>query len=104
MRVLKQRVAELRPEYLPPDPASRTAYVAGEVAQFDLWFPPTALPVGFGQTRSAAQLPVLTMVCGYSRTAAAVLIPTRTRRGPDGWLVAAARAARGGAAGAGLGR
>jgi hypothetical protein len=24
--VLKQRVAELRPVYLPPDPASRTSY------------------------------------------------------------------------------
>ena len=77
MTVLKKRVAELRPVYLPPDPASRTAYVAGEIAQFDLWFPPISLPVGFGQTRSPAQLPVLTMVCGYSRWAAAVLIPSR---------------------------
>jgi hypothetical protein len=54
MTVLKERVAELRPVYLPPDPASRTAYVAGEIAQFDLWFPPISLPVGFGQTRPAA--------------------------------------------------
>ena len=46
-------MAELRPVYLPPDPASRTAYVAGEIAQFDLWFPPITLPVGFGQTRTA---------------------------------------------------
>src|SRR3954464_5905620 len=78
IRVLRDRVAELRPVYLPPDPASRTQYVAGEVAQFDLWFPPISLPVGFGQTRSPAQLPVLTMVCGYSRWAAGVLIPSRT--------------------------
>ena len=78
MTVLKERVAELRPVYLPPDPASRTAYVAGEIAQFDLWFPPISLPVGFGQTRPPTQLPVLTMVCGYSRWAAAVLIPSRT--------------------------
>jgi transposase len=77
MTVLKTRVAELRPVYLPPDPASRTAYVAGEIAQFDLWFPPITLPVGCGQTRSAKQLPVLTMVCGYSRWVAAVLIPSR---------------------------
>ncbi len=77
MTVLKKRVAELRPVYLPPDPASRTAYVAGEIAQFDLWFPPITLPVGCGQTRPATQLPVLTMVCGYSRWAAAVLIPSR---------------------------
>lgn len=77
MTVLKKRVAELRPVYLPPDPASRTQYVAGEIAQFDLWFPPITLPVGFGQSRTAKQLPVLTMVCGYSRWAAAVLIPSR---------------------------
>ena len=77
MTVLKKRVAELRPVYLPPDPASRTAYVAGEIAQFDLWFPPITLPVGSGQSRTAKQLPVLTMVCGYSRWAAAVLIPSR---------------------------
>jgi transposase len=77
MTVLKRRVAELRPVYLPPDPASRTAYVAGEIAQFDFWFPDIALPVGSGQSRTAKQLPVLTMVCGYSRWAAAVLIPSR---------------------------
>jgi transposase len=77
MTVLKKRVAELRPVYLPPDPASRTAYVAGEIAQFDLWFPPITLPVGFGQQRTAKQLPVLTMVCGYSRWAAGILIPSR---------------------------
>jgi transposase len=29
VRVLSARVAELRPLYLPPDPASRTAYAAG---------------------------------------------------------------------------
>src|SRR5215207_6541961 len=78
IRVLSARVSELRPAYLPPDPASRTSYVAGEVAQCDLWFPPITLPVGFGQTRRPTQLPVLTMVCGYSRWLSAALIPTRT--------------------------
>jgi transposase len=77
IRVLSGRVAELRPAYLPPDPASRTAYAAGEIAQCDLWFPPINLPVGFGQTRRPAQLPVLTMICGYSRWLSAVLIPSR---------------------------
>jgi hypothetical protein len=33
--------------------------------------------VGFGQTRSALQLPVLTMISGYSHWLSAVLIPTR---------------------------
>jgi transposase len=42
--VLKERVAELRPAYLPPDPASRTIYEAGDVAQCDLWFPPIQRP------------------------------------------------------------
>ena len=51
IRVLSARVAELRPVYLPPDPASRTNYAAGEIAQCDLWFPPIDLPVGFGQVR-----------------------------------------------------
>jgi transposase len=75
--VLKDRVAELRPAYLPPDPASRTSYAAGEVAQCDFWFPPVEVPVGFGQHRTAKQLPVLTMVTGYSRWLSAVLVPSR---------------------------
>jgi transposase len=75
--VLKERVAELRPAYLPPDPASRTAYEAGDVAQCDLWFPPIRLPVGFGQQRRPTQLPVLTMVTGYSRWLFGQLIPSR---------------------------
>jgi transposase len=77
IRVLSSRVAELRPVYLPPDPASRTSYVAGEIAQCDLWFPPIELPVGFGQVRKPAQLPVLTMVLGYSRWLLAMLLPSR---------------------------
>ena len=78
IRVLRDRVAELRPAYLPPDPASRTAYAAGEVAQCDFWFPPIMLPAGCGQVRKPAQLPVLTMMCAYSRWLMALLIPTRT--------------------------
>ena len=77
LTVLKDRVRELRPVYLPPDPASRTAYAAGEVAQCDLWFPAITLPVGFGQIRTATRLPVLVMVTGYARWLAARLIPSR---------------------------
>jgi transposase len=77
LTVLKERVRELRPVYLPPDPASRTSYVAGEIAQCDFWFPPIRLPVGFGQVRTAKQLPVLTMVTGYSRWLSAALVPSR---------------------------
>ncbi|UGT97399.1 IS21 family transposase [Mycobacterium intracellulare] len=78
IRTLSERVRELRPLYQPPDPASRTTYVAGEIAQCDFWFPDVEVAVGYGQVRTATQLPVLTMVCGYSRWASAVLIPTRS--------------------------
>ena len=47
IRVLSARVAELRPVYLPPDPASRTAYAAGRNCQY-LWigvFQATSVPV-----------------------------------------------------------
>lgn len=77
VRVLSGRVAQLRPVYLPPDPASRTAYAVGEIAQCDFWFPPITLPVGCGQVRDPKRLPVLTMVIGYSRWLSAILIPTR---------------------------
>jgi transposase len=78
IRVLSARVAQLRPAYLPPDPVSRTSYVAGDIAQCDFWFPPITFPVGFGQTRGPKQLPVLIMVCGYSRWLSGQLIPSRT--------------------------
>jgi transposase len=77
IRTLSGRVAELRPLYLPPDPASRTSYDAGELAQCDFWFPDITLPVGFGQVRTAKRLPVLTMATGYSRWLSAVLVPSR---------------------------
>jgi len=77
-RTLSERVAVLRPLYLPPDPASRTSYEAGEIAQCDFWFPDVKIPVGFGQSRTAKQLPVLTSVTGYSRWASALLLPSRT--------------------------
>ena len=78
IRVLSGRVAELRPLYLPPDPAGRTVYLAGEIAQHDFWFPPIELAAGFGQARSAKQLPVLTMITGYARRVDGLLIPSRS--------------------------
>lgn len=77
MTVFTDRVRELRPVYLPPDPASRTLYAAGKIAQCDFWFPDIELPVGYGQVRTAKQLPVLTMVTGYSRWLSGLLVPTR---------------------------
>jgi transposase len=64
LTVLKDRVRELRPVFAPPDPASRTDYLPGELAQCDLWFPPVDVPLGFGQV---GRPPVLVMVSGYSR-------------------------------------
>ena len=104
LTVLKDRVRELRPAYLPPDPASRTAYDPGELAQCDFWFPPVTVPVGFGQERGATRLPVLTMVSGYSRWLSAVLVPSR--HAADlfaGWWQLISGSG-GGPAGAGLGR
>ena len=72
--VFFERVAQLRPLFRPVDPASRTSYQPGELAQCDLWFPPVDVPLGFGQ---AGRPPVLVMVSGYSRVIAAVMIPSR---------------------------
>ena len=86
IRTLSGRVAQLRPLYLPADPAGRTSYPLGEIAQCDFWFPDIVVPVGFEHARTAKQLPVLTMVCGYSRWSSAVLVPSRSA--PDlyaGW-------------------
>ena len=78
LTVLKDRVRELRPVYLPPDPASRTTYVAGERVQCDLWFPPVDVPLGHGQV---GRPPVLVMAAGYSRMLFALMIASR--QGPD---------------------
>jgi transposase len=78
MTVFKDRVRVLRPLFVAPDPAQRTEYLPGELAQCDLWFPPADVPLGFGQV---GRPPVLVMVCGYSRWLSATMIPTR--QSPD---------------------
>ena len=78
MTVFKDRVRALRPLFVAPDPAQRTEYLPGELAQCDLWFPPADVPLGFGQV---GRPPVLVMVCGYSRWLSATMIPTR--QAPD---------------------
>ncbi len=78
LTILKDRVRVLRPYYLPPDPATRTAYEPGHRLQCDLWFPPVEVPLGAGQVGSP---PVLVMVSGYSRMMFALMLPTR--QGPD---------------------
>ena len=75
MTVLRDRLRDLRRDYVPADPASRTAYQPGELVQCDLWFPPPDIPLGFGQVGSP---PVLVMVSGYSRWITARMLPTRS--------------------------
>lgn len=72
--VLQERVALLRPLFLPADPCQRTEYQPGELAQWDLWFPPVKIPLGQAQS---TVLPVMVGVSGYSRTIAARMIPSR---------------------------
>ncbi|MBF6302967.1 IS21 family transposase [Nocardia amamiensis] len=70
----RKKIADLRPEYAPKDPADRLRYLPGDQAQCDLWFPPTQVPLAGGQVES---LPVLVMVASFSRFITATMLPTR---------------------------
>src|SRR6516162_4115498 len=74
LTVLKDRVRDLRPLFLPPDPCGRTEYRPGELAQWDLWFPPSDVPLEAGQM---ARPPVIVGLCGYSRMIVGQMIPSR---------------------------
>lgn len=74
LTILRSRVRELRPAYLPPDPVGRTSYRPGELVQWDLWFPPADIPIG---RERVARLPVILGVAGYSRWMVGRMIPTR---------------------------
>ena len=76
--VFRKRVSELRPLYAPTDPASRTDYLPGELAQCDLWFPAVDIPLGMGQS---GRPPVLVMASAYSRMISAIMLPSR--QAPD---------------------
>lgn len=71
----RKRVAGLRVEYAPRDPADRLEYRPGDQAHCDLWFPPVKIPLGGGQFGSS---PVLVIVSSYSRFITAVMLPSRT--------------------------
>jgi hypothetical protein len=75
MTALKDRVRQIRPEYLGVDPVGRVSYQPGQLAQCDLWFPATRIPVAPAQERI---LPVLVMMLGFSRFLSATMIPRRT--------------------------
>lgn len=70
MTILKERVRELRPLFVPPDPCQRTSYRPGEPVQWDLWQPDVAIPLGVGQFTS----------CGWSRPC-----PGSPGSAPAGW-------------------
>jgi len=74
MTTLKDRLRQIRPEYLGVDPVDRIVYEPGEITQCDLWFPDTKIPVGPGQARV---LPVLVMAQAYSRYLSATMLPSR---------------------------
>ena len=102
--VLRERVAELRPLYLPQDPAGRTSYEPGERVQDDFWFPPVEIPLGHG-TVAAGEAGAAGAGDGVGVLAvdARADDPVAACRGPGAGHVAAAAAARRGAGAAGLG-
>lgn len=71
----RKKVALVRPEYAPTDPADRIVYSPGDQAQCDLWFPPVKIPVGASMVSAP---PVLVMVPSFSKFITARMIPTRT--------------------------
>lgn len=74
MTVLKERVRELRPLFVPVDPSQRTVYAPGQLGQWNLWFPAVDIPLGYGQT---CRLPVIVGVSGYSRVIVGRMIGSR---------------------------
>jgi len=74
MTILRDRVAELRPLFVAPDPCQRTCYAPGELAQWDLWQPAVDIPLGFGQH---ARLWVVSGVSGFSRLHGGWMVPSR---------------------------
>lgn len=71
----RQRIAEIRPDYAPVDPADRINYEPGDQMQCDLWFPPAKIPLGGDQFGSP---PVLVMTASHSRFICARMIHSRT--------------------------
>lgn len=104
IRVLSGRVAELRPVYLPPDPASRTTYRARGDRPVRFLVPPDH-PAG--RPRAIPDLDETAGVDDDLRLFPLVVGGAGAhprRRGPVRGLVAAARPPRRGAPGAGVGR
>lgn len=70
----REHVRRLRPEHRTVDPADRLAWLPGDAAQCDLWFPPQKIPLEDG---SRTLLPVLVITAAYSRFMLGLMIPSR---------------------------
>ncbi len=73
--LFRAKVAAIRSEYLPPDPADRLMHEPGFQVQCDLWFPHEALPLGHGQQDTP---PVLVMTSSFSGFIQARMLPSRS--------------------------
>lgn len=73
--LFRAKVAELRPEYLVPDPADRLVHPPGFQVQCDLWFPHEALPLGDDQFDTP---PVLVMTSTFSGFIQGCMLPSKT--------------------------
>src|SRR4051812_4529655 len=84
MTIFRERVRELRPLFVPPDPAQRTSYRPGELAQWDLWQPDVEIPVGFGQSFKGW---VVNGVSGFYRLPAGGVVQPRAAPGVLGGML-----------------
>lgn len=74
LTVLKDRVRQIRAEYVGVDRADRLVHEPGQAAQMDLWFPQTRVPTG---ASTALVFPVLVTTLTFSRFLSAVMLPSR---------------------------
>jgi transposase len=73
--LFRAKVAELRPEYVVPDPADRLVHPPGFQVQCDLWFPHEGLPLGHDQLDTP---PVLVLTSTFSGFIQGRMLPSRT--------------------------
>lgn len=73
--MFRDKVAAIRPEYVPPDPADRLVHEPGKQVQCDLWFPHEPLPLGHDQE---GMPPVLVMTSTFSGFFQAQMLPSRS--------------------------
>ncbi|MDQ3384210.1 MAG: IS21 family transposase, partial [Actinomycetota bacterium] len=74
IRWFRDNVNRVRADHRRIDPADRLSWAAGDVAQWDLWFPPRKILLEDG---SRTLLPVLVMTAAHSRFTLGRMIPTR---------------------------